>query len=98
MSLRSHVPPNEIQRFDLAAEHAGERPAPAPRDPPHDLALAGLVPPQPAVFAILAAVRGLHISAEISAVDFRPFALAADRGPASPGSPFSPAPVSQHKR
>jgi hypothetical protein len=36
--------------------------------------------PQPAIPAVLAAVGGLHITAEIAAVDFGPLAFAADCG------------------
>src|SRR5207248_99115 len=46
----------------------------------HDLALARAVAEKAAVFAIFAAVGRLHIAAEIAAVDFRPLALATDRG------------------
>src|SRR5205823_5225889 len=64
----------------LTAEHAGERPAATLADHDHDLALARLIDPQPTIAAVLAIVGGLHIAAEIAAVDFRPLALAADCG------------------
>src|SRR5207302_6039226 len=49
-------------------------------DDDHDLALARLVLPQPAIPTVLAAISRLHIAAEIAAVDLGPLALAADRG------------------
>jgi len=74
------LPPNEIQCFGLAAEHAGERPAAALADHNHDLALARLVDPQPTIAAVLTAVGRLYIAAKIPAVDFGPLALATDSG------------------
>ena len=65
-----------------STEHARQRLAAALADHDDDLALARLVLPQPTIPAVLAAVRGLDVAAEIAAVDLGALAWTADRAPA----------------
>src|SRR5690242_12550624 len=80
--LRRDLRADEIQCIGLSAENARQRLALGATlaDDDNHLALAALVLPLAAVFAILAAIRRLHIAAKITAIDLGPLAVAADRG------------------
>ena len=66
------------QRLAFRLEHARQRLAAALADHDHDLALAGLVSAQAAVNAVLLQVGGLHVAAEVGAIDFGLGAVVAD--------------------
>ena len=62
----------------FGAEHGRERVAAALADDDDDLALAVLIASEAAVPAILFQIGGLHVAAEIAAIDFRDLAFAAE--------------------
>ena len=79
-SLR-HLPTNEAQSLNLAAEYTGNCLAAfaALADDDHHLALAALVLAKPAIPAVLSAIGGFDMAAKKSAIDFRFLSLAADQ-------------------
>ena len=70
--FRRDVGADEVQGFRFAAEHAGQRLAAALADHDNDLALAGLVLPQPPIAAVLAAGWPASRSRRNSRRRFRP--------------------------